>query len=117
MRGYYKRNRKRTWVGYNSRQYDAPMLRFIMLGLDAYECSQRLIVSGFKWFQFPMHITEPYKRIPLRNFDCALLNKGLKKLEGFRGSSVRESSSPDGIMDEPLTREEKDEPLITVPMM
>jgi hypothetical protein len=108
LRGYYKRNRKRTWVGYNSRQYDSPMLRFIMLGIDPYECSQRLIVTGLKWFQFPMHITEPYKKIPLRNFDCALLNKGLKKLEGFRGSDVKESSIPWNL-DRPLTREEKDD--------
>jgi hypothetical protein len=108
LRGYYKRNRKRTWVGYNSRQYDSPMIRFIMLGLDPFECSQKLIVTGLKWFQFPMHITEPYKRIPLRNFDCSLLNKGLKKLEGFRGSKIRESSV-DWNYDEPLTREQKDE--------
>lgn len=108
LRGYYKRNRKRTFVGYNSRQYDSPMLRFIMLGVDPYECSQRLIVSNLKWFQFPMHITEPYKRIPIRNFDCALLNKGLKKLEGFRGSNIKESSISwdyEGI----LTREQKDD--------
>lgn len=108
LRGYYKRNRKRTWVGYNSRQYDSPMLRFMMLGLDPYECSQDLIVLGKKWFQWPYHITEMYKRIPIRNFDCVLLNKGLKKLEGFRGSSIVESSIPwdfDGI----LTREQKDE--------
>lgn len=108
LRGFYKRNRKRTWVGYNSRQYDSAMLRFIMLGLDPYECSQRLIAQNMKWFQFPMHITEPYKKIPLRNFDCALLNKGLKKLEGFRGSDVRESSIP-WDLDRPLTREEKDD--------
>lgn len=108
LRGYYKRNRKRTWVGYNSRQYDAPMLRFIMLGLDPYDCSQAMIVGGKKWFQFNYNITEMYKRIPLRNYDCALLNKGLKKLEGFRGSSVVESSIP-WDYDVPLTREQKDE--------
>lgn len=108
LRGYYKRNRKRTWVGYNSRQYDAPMLRFIMLGLDPYQCSQDMIVMGKKWFEFGYNITEMYKRIPLRNFDCVLLNKGLKKLEGFRGSSIIESSiSWD--YDQVLTREQKDE--------
>jgi hypothetical protein len=108
LRGYYKRNLKRTWVGYNSRQYDAPMIRFIMLGLDPYQCSQDLIVLGKKWFQFGYQITELYKRIPLRNFDCVLLNKGLKKLEGFRGSNIVESSIQ-WDYDKPLTREQKDE--------
>lgn len=108
LRDFYKKNRKQTWVGYNSRQYDAPMLRFIMLGLDPYKCSQDLIVLGKKWFEFGYNVTEAYKRIPLRNFDCVLLNKGLKKLEGFRGSSIKESTiSWD--LDRPLTREEKDE--------
>lgn len=108
LRDFYKENRKNTWVGYNSRQYDAPMIRFIMLGLDPYECSHDLIVLGKKWFEFGYNITEMYKRIPLRNFDCVLLNKGLKKLEGFRGSSVIETSVPFDT-DRPLTRAEKDE--------
>lgn len=109
LRAFYKENYKeQTWVGYNSRQYDAPMLRFIMLGLDPHECSQDLIVAGKKWFQFSYNITQQYKRIPLRNFDCVLLNKGLKKLEGFRGSNIIESSIPFDT-DRILTREEKDE--------
>lgn len=108
LRTFYKANRRRTWVGYNSRQYDAPMLRFIMLGLDPYECSHDLIVLKKKWFEFGYNITQLYKMIPLRNFDCVLLNKGLKKLEAFRGSSIIECSVPWDI-DRPLTREEKDE--------
>ena len=52
LREFYKENRHQIWVGYNSRQYDAPMLRFIMLELDPYECSQDLIVLGKKWFEF-----------------------------------------------------------------
>lgn len=108
LRDFYKKNRNETWVGYNTRQYDAPMLRFIMLGLDPFECSQKLIVQNMKWFQFGFNITQAYKRIPLRNFDCVLLNKGLKKLEGFRGSSIVETSIPFDT-DRVLTREEKDE--------
>jgi hypothetical protein len=108
LREYYKKNRKQTWVGYNSRQYDAPMIRFIMLGLDPYKCSHDLIVLGKKWFEFGFNVTEAYKRIPLKNFDCVVLNKGLKKLEGFRGSNIVESSIPFDT-DRQLTRAEKDE--------
>jgi hypothetical protein len=108
LREYYKKNRQQTWVGYNSRQYDAPMLRFIMLGLDPFQCSQDLIVMKKKWFKFPFNVKEAYKRIPLKNYDCILLNKGLKKLEGFRGSTIVESSIPFDT-DRVLTREEKDE--------
>lgn len=108
LRDFYKKNMKNTWIGYNTRQYDSPMLRFIMLGLDPFQCSQDLIVTGKKWFQFPFNIVQAYKRIPLRNFDCVLLNKGLKKLEAFRGSSIVESSIPFDT-DRILTREEKDE--------
>jgi hypothetical protein len=78
-----------------------------MLGLDPFQCSQDLIVQGKKWFQFGYNITEMYKRIPLRNFDCVLLNKGLKKLEGFRGSNIVESSISFDTY-RILTREEKD---------
>lgn len=108
LREYYKKNRHQTWVGYNSRQYDAAMLRFIMLGLDPFQCSQDLIVNGKKWFEFGYNVTQAYKRIPLRDFDAVILNKGLKKLEGFRGSKIKESSV-DFDTDRPLTREEKDE--------
>lgn len=31
LRTFYKAHRKHTWCGYNTRQYDAPMIRFIML--------------------------------------------------------------------------------------
>lgn len=109
LRAFYKAHYKtHTWVGYNSRQYDQAMLRFIMLGLDPYSCSYDLINLGKKWFEFPFEVTEKYKRLPLRNYDCVLLNKGLKKLEGFRGSMIKESSI-DWNYDEPLTREQKDE--------
>lgn len=108
LRTFYKKHMHDTWVGYNSRQYDAPMLRFIMLDMYPYDCSYDLINLNKKWFQFPAPIVEQYKRIPLRNYDCVLLNKGLKKLEGFRGSSIIECSI-DWNYDEPLTREQKDE--------
>lgn len=108
LRDFYKANRTKTWVGYNSRQYDMPMTKFIMLGLNPYECSHGLINMGLKWFQFGYEITQLYKRIPFKNFDCILLNKGLKKLEAFRGSSIIECKIPWDI-DRPLTREEKDE--------
>lgn len=108
LRAYYKEHYKtHTWVGYNSRQYDQCMIRFIMLGLDPYSCSYDLINVGKKWFNFPFDVTHKYKKLPLRNYDCVLLNKGLKKLEGFRGSSIIESDIPWNY-DEPLTREQKD---------
>jgi hypothetical protein len=109
LRKFYKEHYKtHTWVGYNSRQYDQVMLRFIMLGADPYECSYDLINIGKKYFEFPHHLVEQYKRLPLKNYDCVLLNKGLKKLEAFRGSMIKESSI-DWNYDEPLTREQKDE--------
>src|ERR1700741_3594511 len=66
LREYYKANRHQTWVGYNSRQYDSVMIKFIMLGLDPYSCSYDLINLGKKWFQFNYAITEKFKRIPLK---------------------------------------------------
>lgn len=108
LRAFYKANRHRIWVGYNSRSYDSPMIRFIMLGLDPFDCSYKLINLGMKWFEFGWDVTDKYKRIPFKNFDCFILNKGLKKLEGFRGSSIIETSVPFDT-DRPLTREEKDE--------
>lgn len=109
MRTFYKANRQQTWVGFNSRQYDMPMLKFIMLGLDPYECSQALIVLDKKPWQFPYDIKEAYNRIPLKNYDC-MPNppKGLKKLEGFMGDSVVECSIP-WDYEFPLTEEQRNE--------
>jgi DNA polymerase len=109
LRAFYKANRQQTWVGFNSRAYDMPMVKFIMLGLDAYECSQALIVLDKKPWQFPYEIKVNYNRIPFRNYDC-MPNppKGLKKLEGFMGSSIVETSIPFDY-EGPLTREQKDE--------
>jgi hypothetical protein len=109
LREFYKKNRKQLWVGYNSRSYDMPMIKFIMLGLDPYECSQALIVLEKKPFQFPYEIKMNYNRIPLKNYDC-MPNppKGLKKLEGFAGSSIVETSIPfdyEGY----FTRDQKDD--------
>lgn len=109
LRAFYKAHYKtHTWVGYNSRQYDAIMLRMIMLNMYPYDISYDLIVVGKKWFQFPTEVVEKYKRLPLKNFDCMLPMKGLKKLEAFRGSSIIETSVPFDL-DRPLTRDEKDE--------
>lgn len=110
LRAFYKQNYKEmVWVGYNSRQYDMPMIKFIMLGLDPYECSYKIVNMNMKWFQIANYtVRELYNRIPLKNFDCSLLNKGLKKLEAFRGSSIIECRIP-WDLDRPLTREEKDE--------
>lgn len=110
LRNYYKAHRSDefTWVGYNSMNYDAPMLRFIMLGLDPYECSQELIVYEKKWWQFPFDIKSSYQKIPLKNFDCMVGRYGLKKMEAFMGSSIVETSIPFDYEGE-LTREQKDE--------
>ncbi|MEC0487324.1 DNA polymerase domain-containing protein [Bacillus glycinifermentans] len=81
--------------------YDQYILKGILLGMNPYFISKRIIEDNVKGFNV---VREGYK-IPLNNFDITTGFHSLKQLEGFMGSRIKESSVPFDI-DRPLTPEE-----------
>lgn len=102
---FYNRMKNSIFVGFNCRQYDQYIFKGIMLGMDAGYINDQLIVEKMKGFQV---VRDAYK-LQLNNFDI-MPNPpiGLKTIEGFMGSNIRESSVPFDI-DREMTEEEEKE--------
>lgn len=92
-----------VYVGYNSRAYDVPIYKAILLGMDAKDVSNKLIVEGLKPFQ----ISDRFKEIQIYNFDLLKLNTSLKLLEAYMGHNIEETSVSFDI-DRFLTKDEWD---------
>jgi hypothetical protein len=101
LKKYYNMFKNEIWIGYNSRGYDQYILKGILLGMNPYYISQKLIVDGVKGHNI---VREGYK-IPLNNFDITTGFHSLKQLEGFMGSRIKETSVSFDI-DRKLTVEE-----------
>lgn len=90
LKRFYKMFKDDIWIGYNSRMYDQYILKGILLGMNPYYISSRIINDNVKGFNV---VREGYK-IPLNNFDITTGFHSLKQLEGFMGSRIKESSVP-----------------------
>jgi hypothetical protein len=99
---FYNKYKNDIFVGFNSRAYDQYILKGLILGMDAGYINDKLIIEGKKGFEV---VRQGYK-VPFNNFDI-MPNPpvGLKTLEGFLGSNIKESSVPFDL-DRPLTEEE-----------
>ena len=101
LKRFYERHKDSIWVGYNSRHYDQFILKGILSGLNPWEINDQIINQNKSGYQIVTEANE----YPVNNFDVATLYHSLKQLEGFMGSTIKESSVPFGI-DRPLTKEE-----------
>ncbi|MGG1363560.1 hypothetical protein ABE287_18235 [Bacillus velezensis] len=90
LKRFYKMFKDDIWIGYNSRMYDQYILKGILLGMNPYFISSRIINDNVKGFNV---VGKGYK-IPLNNFDITTGFHSLKQLEGFMGSRIKESSVP-----------------------
>ena len=88
MTDFYNEHKYDIWVGYNSRHYDQYILKTILCGLDPKECNDYIIVKGGEGWQFSKLLRD----FPLNNYDV-MPNPpvGLKTLEGFLGSNIKET--------------------------
>lgn len=102
LQDIYNRNKADVWVGFNSRHYDAYILKCILCGLNPKELNDWIIVDKKEPWQFSSLL----RKIPLNNYDV-MPNPpiGLKTLEGFLGSNIKETDVPFNI-DRKLTPEE-----------
>ena len=102
FREMYEKNRKNIWVGFNNNHYDQYIFKAILLGMDPYEVSNRIIVEGLDGWQ----ISREFSKIHMINYDVfSSKSHGLKTLEGFMGNNIKESSVPFNI-DRKLTEDE-----------
>jgi DNA polymerase elongation subunit (family B) len=99
---FYESYKDDIFVGFNCRNYDQFILKGLLLGMDAGYINDKLILEDKKGFEV---VRQGYK-LPFNNFDI-MPNPpvGLKTLEAFMGSRIKESSVPFDL-DRPLTEEE-----------
>ncbi len=91
LEALYEANKHDIWVGFNSRRYDQYILKAILCGLDPKELNDWIIVKKNEPWQFS-HLLN---RIPLNNYDVMPNPSiGLKTLEGFLGSNIKETGVP-----------------------
>ncbi|MDT2172986.1 hypothetical protein [Paenibacillus larvae] len=86
---FYESNKSNIWCGFNSRQYDQYILKAILCDFDPYDVSQHIIAKkqdGWKYSSL-------FRKVSLNNFDVMTDRyRGLKELEGFMGSNIKETS-------------------------
>lgn len=90
------------WAGYNNRHYDQYIFKGILLGMDPKKINDFIILQNMEGWQF----SREFNRIQMINYDV-MPNPpiGLKTIEGFMGSNIKETDVPFDI-DRPLTDEE-----------
>lgn len=86
---YWESHKSQVWVGFNSRNYDAYILKALVLGFDVKKLSDWLI-SGRKGWEFSSELN----RVQLYDYDCMSSFFSLKQLEAFMGSNIHETSVP-----------------------
>lgn len=102
---FFNANKDNIFIGYNCRGYDQFIFKGIMMGMDAGFISDQIIVANKKGHE----VVNGAYRIPMNNFDI-MPNPpiGLKTMEAFMGSMIKESDVPFDI-DRPLTTEEEND--------
>ena len=91
LKEVYEANSSNIWVGFNNRHYDQYILKGILLGMDPKKINDQIIIEEKEGWK----ISRAFNDIPLISYDV-MPNppKGLKLLEGFMGSDIRETDVP-----------------------
>ena len=102
LKALYEANTSNIWVGFNNRHYDQYIMKGILLGLDPKKINDWIIVENREGWQY----SKAFNKLPMINYDV-MPNPpiGLKTLEGFLGSNIKETEVPFDI-DRPLTQQE-----------
>lgn len=102
LKALYEANSKDIWVGFNNRHYDQYIMKGILLGMNPKSINDYIIVQGGEGWQY----SSAFNKIPMINYDV-MPNPpiGLKTLEGFLGSNIKETEVPFDI-NRPLNKKE-----------
>lgn len=102
LKALYEANSNDIWVGFNNRHYDQYIMKGILLGMNPKKISDWIAVEHKEGWQF----SRAFNQIPMINYDV-MPNPpiGLKTLEGFLGSNIKETEVSFDI-DRKLTKKE-----------
>ncbi|WP_195238626.1 hypothetical protein [Romboutsia sp. 1001285H_161024_C4] len=105
LKRFYEAHKNDIWAGYNSRSYDAYILKAILCDFNPKEVNDYIIVKKMGGWQY----SSLFHKIQFYNYDV-MVNKayGLKQLEGFMGNDIRETTVSFNI-DRKLTSKELEE--------
>lgn len=101
LKTYFDNNCNKVWTGYNNIHYDVPILKGIILGMNAKEVSDDIILKGMPAWEINRHFND----IKILSFDCSDGINSLKVLEAFMGNNIEETEVPFDIQ-RPLTKKE-----------
>lgn len=102
LKALYEANKNDIWVGFNNRHYDQYIMKGILLGMNPKKINDFIVVQGGEGWQF----SNAFNKVPMINYDV-MPNPpvGLKTMEAFLGSNIKETEVPFDI-DRPLTQKE-----------
>lgn len=91
LKSLYEANIKDIWVGFNNRHYDQYIMKGILLGMNPKKINDWIILEEREGWQF----SRAFNRVPMINYDV-MPNPpvGLKTMEGFLGSNIKETGVP-----------------------
>lgn len=91
LKALYEANIKNIWVGFNNRHYDQYIMKGILLGMNPKEINDWIIIQKKEGWQF----SSVFNKVPMINYDV-MPNPpiGLKTMEGFLGSNIKETEVP-----------------------
>ena len=89
LSAFYEEHKGDIWVGFNSNHYDQYILKGILLGMNAYEISYRIVDNEEQGWQ----ISTEFRTISLNSYDIkSNIDRSLKYFEASMGNSIEESS-------------------------
>lgn len=105
LKALYEANTSNIWVGFNNRHYDQYIMKGILLGMNPKRINDWIILEKREGWQF----SSVFNKVPMTNYDV-MPNPpvGLKTMEGFLGSNIKETDVPFNI-NRKLTKAEIEE--------
>ena len=91
LKALYEANTSNIWVGFNNRHYDQYIMKGILLGMNPKRINDWIILEKREGWQF----SSVFNKVPTTNYDV-MPNPpvGLKTMEGFLGSNIKETGVP-----------------------
>lgn len=91
LKPLYEANTSNIWVGFNNRHYDQYIMKGILLGMNPKRINDWIILEKREGWQF----SSVFNKVPMTNYDV-MPNPpvGLKTMEGFLGSNIKETGVP-----------------------
>lgn len=91
LKALYEENTSNIWVGFNNRHYDQYIMKGILLRMNPKRINDWIILEKREGWQF----SSVFNKVPMTNYDVMPTPPvGLKTMEGFLGSNIKETGVP-----------------------